>query len=107
MTTGQAAGAIEAGKTAFSGALEGQYTQGITMKPSAFKMKGKSPATKKLQGAQNTLPQHLQDAIKAAPAKLGPLAAIAGKAVLGALANKAVSPGKQRSGFKMKGYGKK
>lgn len=79
MTTGQAAGAIEAGKTAFSGALEtakelgvldyeaGQYTQGITMKPSAFKMKGKSPATKKLQGAQNTLPQHLQAAIKAAP----------------------------------------
>jgi hypothetical protein len=52
------------------------------MKPSAFKMKGKSPATKKLQGAQNTLPQHLQAAIKAAP-------------------------GKQRSGFKMKGYGKK
>ena len=119
MTTGQAAGAVEAGQTAFSGALEtakelgkldyeaGQYTQGITMKPSAFKMKGKSPAAKKLQGNQGKLPQHLQDAIKAAPTKLGPLAAIAGKAVLGALANKAASPGKQRSGFKMKGYGKK
>ena len=119
MTTSQAEGAPMPGQTAFSGALEaakelgeldykaGQYTQGITMKPSAFKMKGKSPAAKKLQGNQGKLPQHLQDAIKAAPAKLGPLAAIAGKAVLGALANKAASPGKQRSGFKMKGYGKK
>lgn len=44
------------------------------MKPSAFKMYAKSPAAKKLQGAQNTLPQHLQDAIKAAPGKMrGPL----------------------------------
>ena len=94
MTTSQAAGAVEAGATPFSGMMEtakklgeldykaGQYSQGITMKPSAFKMKAKSPAAKKLQGAQNTLPQHLQDAIKAAP-------------------------GKMRSGFKMKGYGKK
>jgi hypothetical protein len=41
-----------------------------TMNPSAFKMYGKSPAAKKLQGAQNTLPQHLQDAIKAAPGKM-------------------------------------
>lgn len=94
MTTSQAEGAPMPGQTAFSGALEtakelgeldykaGQYTQGITMKPSAFKMKAKSPAAKRLQGAQNTLPQHLQKAIKAAP-------------------------GKQRSGFKMKGYGKK
>jgi hypothetical protein len=40
------------------------------MKPSAFKMYAKSPATKKLQGAQNKLPQHLQDAIKAAPGKM-------------------------------------
>lgn len=40
------------------------------MNPSAFKMYAKSPATKKLQGAQNTLPQHLQDAIKAAPGKM-------------------------------------
>jgi len=44
------------------------------MNPSAFKMYGKSPATKKLKGAQNTLPPHLQDAIKAAPGKMrGPL----------------------------------
>jgi hypothetical protein len=80
------------------------------MKPSAYKMKAKSPATKKLQGNQNNLPQHLQDSIKAAPetpAKLGPLAAIAGKAIVGALASKAASAGKMRSGFKMKGYGKK
>ena len=40
------------------------------MKPSAFKMYAKSPATKKLQGTQNKLPQHLQDAIKAAPGKM-------------------------------------
>ena len=83
---------------------------GAKMKPSAFKMYGKSPATKKLQGAQNKLPQHLQDAIKAAPespAKLGPLAAIAGKALIGAAVNKLASSNKMRSGFKMKGYGKK
>ena len=80
------------------------------MKPSAFKMKAKSPAAKKLQGNQGRLPQHLQDAIKSAPespAKLLPLAAIAGKALVGALASKAVSSNKMRSGFKMKGYGKK
>jgi hypothetical protein len=40
------------------------------MNPSAFKMYAKSPAAKKLQGAQNTLPQHLQDAIKTAPGKM-------------------------------------
>ena len=94
MTTSQAEGAPTPGKTAFSGMMEtakelgeldykaGQYSQGITMKPSAFKMKAKSPAVKKLQGNQHKLPQHSQDAIKAAP-------------------------GKMRSGFKMKGYGKK
>jgi len=81
-----------------------------TMKPSVYKMKGKSPATKTLQGNQGKLPQHLQDSIKAAPeapAKLGPLAAIAGKAIVGALASKVASAGKMKSGFKMKGYGKK
>jgi hypothetical protein len=94
MTTSQAANAPMPGQTPFSGMMEtakelgeldykaGQYSQGITMKPSAFKMKAKSPAVKKLQGNQHKLPQHLQDAIKAAP-------------------------GKMRSGFKMKGYGKK
>ena len=99
MATSQAAGAIEANQTPFSGMMNtakelseaanefedykvGQCTTGMPMKPSAFKMKAKSPAAKKLQGAQNTLPQHLQAAIKAAP-------------------------GKMRSGFKMKGYGKK
>jgi len=123
MTTSQAAGAVEANQTPFSGAMEtakelggeldykpGQYSQGITMKPSAFKMKAKSPAAKKLQGNQGSLPQHLQDAIKAAPkspAKLGPLAAIAGKALIGAAVNKLASSNKMRSGFKMKGYGKK
>lgn len=88
----------------------GIYASAAEMKPSAFKMYAKSPATKKLQGAQNTLPQHLQDAIKAepeSPAKLGPLAAIAGKALIGAAINKLASSNKMRSGFKMKGYGKK
>ena len=88
----------------------GQYSSGINMKPSAFKMKAKSPAAKALKGNQSKLPQQLQDSIKAAPespAKLGPLAAIAGKALVGALVSKAASAGKMRSGFKMKGYGKK
>ena len=77
---------------------------------SAFKMKAKSPAAKKLQGNQNKLPQHLQDAIKAAPespAKLLPLAGMLGKALIGSAISKAASPNKKRSGFKMKGYGKK
>ena len=81
------------------------------MKPSAFKMYGKSPAVKTLQGNQNKLPQQLQDAIKQAPespAKLGPLAAMAGKAIIGGLVNKALSSNKMKaSSFKMKGYGKK
>ena len=39
-----------------------------------YAQKAKSPATKALKGAQNTLPQHLQDSIKAAPGKMrGPL----------------------------------
>ena len=78
---------------------------------SAFQMKAKSPATKKLQGNQSRLPQHLQDAIRQAPespAKLGPLAAIAGKAIIGGLVSKALSSNKMKSSsFKMKGYGKK
>lgn len=77
---------------------------------SAFKMKAKSPVAKKLQGNQHKLPQHLQDAIKAAPespAKLLPLAGMLGKALIGNAISKAASPNKKRSGFKMKGYGKK
>ena len=77
---------------------------------SAFKMKAKSPVAKKLQGNQNKLPQHLQDAIKSAPespAKLLPLAGILGKALISSAVSKAASPNKKRSGFKMKGYGKK
>ena len=120
ITTSQAEGAPMPGQTSFSGAMEtaqglakelelsykpGQYSQGITMKPSAFKMKAKSPATKKLQGAQNTLPQHLQDSIKAAPespAKIDPMTMM-----MVANAVKGKSSNKMRSGFKMKGYGKK
>jgi len=119
ITTGQAAGAIEANQTPFSGMMEtakelgeldykpGQYSQGITMKPSAFKMNPKSPATKKLQGNQSRLPQHLQDAIKAAPespAKLDPMTMMM---LANAVKGKKSSSNKMRSGFKMKGYGKK
>ena len=50
-------------------------------KPSVSNMKEKSIAYKTLKGGQNKLPKQLQDAIKAAP-------------------------GKMKSGFKMKGYGK-
>jgi len=35
----------------------------------AYKMTGKSPLMKKLIGGQKNLPQHLQDAIEASPAK--------------------------------------
>ncbi len=72
------------------------------MTKKGYTQKAKSPATKALKGAQNKLPQHLQDAIKAAPespAKFG--------ALLGAIASKVASPNKAKSGFKMKGYGKK
>ena len=51
-------------------------------KPSISNMKEKSIAYKTLKGGQNKLPKQLQDAIKAAP-------------------------GKMKSSFKMKGYGKK
>lgn len=122
VTSGQAVNAVEVNNNTGSGddAIEtkadttkyGEYetTPSSNNMRSAFKMKAKSPAAKKLQGNQSRLPQHLQDAIKAAPespAKIGPLAAIAGKALVGALASKAVSSNKMRSGFKMKGYGKK
>ena len=121
VTSGQAVNAVEVnsntggGDNAVEGKADatkyGEYKPApTTMKPSAFKMKAKSPAAKKLQGNQGRLPQYLQDAIKSAPespAKLLPLAAIAGKALVGALASKAVSSNKMRSGFKMKGYGKK
>jgi hypothetical protein len=122
MTTKQAEGAPMPGQTTFSGAMEtakelgkelelnykpGQYSQGITMKPSAFKMNPKSPATKKLQGNQGRLPQHLQDAIKSAPespAKLDPMTMMM---LANAVKGKKSSSNKMRSGFKMKGYGKK
>jgi hypothetical protein len=60
----------EENNTVTSNTAEDKSDSGLKMKPSAFKMYAKSPATKKLQGAQNTLPQQLQDAIKAAPGKM-------------------------------------
>ena len=72
------------------------------MNKKGYNQKTKSPVAKALKGNQNKLPQHLQDAIKAtpeSPAKFG--------ALLGAIASKVASPNKAKSGFKMKGYGKK
>ena len=40
------------------------------MNKKGYKQKAKSPAAKALKGGQNKLPQHLQDAIKAAPGKM-------------------------------------
>ncbi len=116
MTTSQAAGAVNVNVNPFSQSLDSAKAiaeEGLNYKSGGytpFKMKGKSPAAKTLKGNQGKLPQHLQDSIKAAPespAKLGPLAAIAAKAVIGKVAGKLMSPGKMKSGFKMKGYGKK
>jgi len=89
MTTSQAAGAVNVNANPFSQSLDSAKAiaeEGLNYKSGGytpFKMKGKSPA------------------------KLGPLAAIAAKAVVGKVAGKLMSPGKMRSGFKMKGYGKK
>jgi hypothetical protein len=60
----------EQNNTDTSNTTEDKSDSGVKMKPSAFKMYGKSPAVKTLQGNQNKLPQHLQDAIKAAPGKM-------------------------------------
>lgn len=89
MTTSQAAGAVNVNANPFSQSLDSAKAiaeEGLNYKSGGytpFKMKGKSPA------------------------KLGPLAAIAAKAVIGKVAGKLMSPGKMKSGFKMKGYGKK
>ena len=48
---------------------QSSYTP-LVMTKKGYSMKAKSPAAKKLQGAQNTLPPHLQAAIKAAPGKM-------------------------------------
>ena len=116
ITTSQAAGAVNVSANPFSQSLDSAKAiaeEGLNYKSGGytpFKMKGKSPVAKTLKGNQSKLPQHLQDSIKAAPsapAKLGPLAAIAAKAVIGKVAGKLMSPGKMKSSFKMKGYGKK
>lgn len=80
VTTGQAANAIGVNDIApislgggFGSGLDlykqSSYTP-LVMTKKGYSMKAKSPATKKLQGAQNTLPPHLQTAIKAAPGKM-------------------------------------
>jgi hypothetical protein len=117
VTSGQAVNAVEVNNNTGSGdgAIEtkadttkyGEYETkpAPTNMRSAFKMKAKSPAAKKLQGNQGKLPQHLQDAIKSAPespAKIDPMTIM-----MVANAVKSKSSNKMRSGFKMKGYGKK
>jgi|SaaInlLV_10m_DNA_1039704.scaffolds.fasta_scaffold22636_1 hypothetical protein len=80
VTTGQAQYAIGANDMApislgggFGAGLD-LYKQSsygpLAMTKKGYSMKAKSPATKKLQGAQNTLPPHLQTAIKGAPGKM-------------------------------------
>lgn len=80
VTTGQATNAIGSNDIApislgggFGSGLDlykqSSYTP-LAMTKKGYSMKAKSPATKKLQGAQNTLPPHLQAAIKAAPGKM-------------------------------------
>jgi hypothetical protein len=108
-STGQAAGAIDAATNAATesapvagqaaGAIEaGQYVDPNSGKPttdpqatmakyrSAYKMTSKHPSIAKLTAGQKTLPQHLQKAIVAKEMK---------------------SSNKSRSGFKMRGYGKR
>ena len=80
VTTGQSTNAIGVNDITPM-ALGGGYGSGLdlyktstytplAMTKKGYSMKAKSPATKKLQGAQNTLPPHLQAAIKAAPGKM-------------------------------------
>ena len=60
----------------------------------AFKMNARSPLMKTLVGAQKNLPEGLKNAIEAAPespAKIVPLVAMAGKAIVGSLASKAAN----------------
>ena len=87
-TPGEPAGTVESGKYV--------DPNSIAKKRTPYKMTSKHPSISKMT---------------AAPAKFLPLAAIAGKALVGALASKAASKvasaGKMRSSFKMKGYGKK
>lgn len=81
VTTGQSTNAISANDFApinlgggFGAGLDlyktSSYAPVAAMTKKGYSMKAKSPATKKLQGAQNTLPPHLQAAIKAAPGKM-------------------------------------
>lgn len=75
---------------------------------SAFKMRSKHSSIAKLTAAQGKLPQVIQDAIvakenkAASPAKIDPMTIM-----MLANAVKSKSSNKMRSGFKMKGYGKK
>ena len=60
----------------------------------AFKMNARSPLMKTLVGAQKNLPEGLKNAIEAAPespAKIVPLVAMAGKAIIGSLVSKAAN----------------
>ena len=60
----------------------------------AFKMNARSPLMKTLVGGQKNLPEGLKNAIEAAPespAKIVPLVAMAGKAIVGSLVSKAAN----------------
>ena len=120
VTSGQAVNAVEVNNSSVnstaqeSAADNTEYGKYETKKPaptnmrSAFKMKAKHPSIAKLTAAQGKLPQVIQDAIVAkeskasSPAKIDPMTIM-----MLANAVKSKSSNKMRSGFKMKGYGKK
>ena len=69
--------------------MKGHTLPGIKQSPA----KGyghKSPAKKELVGDQHNLPEELKSKIEASPAKIAPLVAMAGKAIAGKVAGKAV-----------------
>ncbi len=110
-SSSQAAGAVEPGSNPFSNMQFNPDDYQINYTPGTYNLgsginKMDSPTKKALTGKQYNLPQRLQEKIKAAPespAKLGPLAAIVGKALIGAAINKLASSNKMKTPLK-KGY---
>lgn len=75
MTTGQSTNAIDPNQSVFKGAMDSAKNLDLSLNYQVGKYtspfgKKKSPLLKSLKGDQYKLPQHLQEAIKAAPGKL-------------------------------------
>lgn len=97
---GQASKAIDTGNNAAEDSSETGFNYERFTGEAGMRNAIRSALSPRALGDNNTVK-------KPSPQKLAPLAAIAGKALVGAVVNKAVSGMKKRSGFKMKGYGKK